>query len=127
MSRAIDDLSPRMKPLAMELLARCAEARIPVVIIDTLRTAAEHEANLRAGTSWITRSKHLDGDAIDICPYETWTRHGQQKLNWNAADPVWQRLGIIGEACGLVWGGRWKVRDLGHFEYPTTPPGAAAA
>jgi hypothetical protein len=25
---------------------------------------------------------------------------------------------MIGEACGLTWGGRWKQRDMGHFEMP---------
>lgn len=69
MSRKLDDLSPRFRPLAIELLARLTEAGIAVMVIDTLRTPAEHAANLAAGKSWVKRSKHLDGDAIDICPY----------------------------------------------------------
>ena len=117
MSRALNDLSPRFRPLAMELLARCVEQGIPVVIVDTLRTPAEHQDNLRRGVSWTTRSKHLDGDAIDICPYSTWDAHGPDKLNWDGGDLVWLKLGVIGEALGLRWGGRWKVRDLGHFEF----------
>jgi len=117
MSRALNDLSARFRPLAMELLARCVEEQIAVVIVDTLRTPAEHAENLAKGVSWTTRSRHLDGDAIDICPYSTWDAHGPDKLNWNAGDPVWLRLGVIGESIGLRWGGRWKVKDLGHFEY----------
>lgn len=117
MSRALDDLSPRFRPLAMELLARCVEQGIAVAIVDTLRTPAEHAANLAAGVSWTNRSKHLDGDAIDICPYATWSAHGPDKLNWDGADPIWAKLGAIGESLGLRWGGRWKVKDLGHFEY----------
>jgi len=120
MSRALDDLSPRFRPLAVELLARCVEARIAVMIIDTLRTPAEHEDNLRRGVSWTWNSKHLTGDAIDICPYDVFNLHGQDKLNWNADDPSWQVLGRIGEALGLRWGGRWKQRDMGHFEYVVT-------
>lgn len=38
MSRALNDLHPKFKPIAMELLARITEAGIPVMIIDTLRT-----------------------------------------------------------------------------------------
>lgn len=122
MSRALDDLSPRFKPLAMVLLARAVEAGIPVVIVDTLRTPAEHQANLAKGVSWTTHSKHLDGDAIDICPFATYDAHGPDKLLWDGRDPVWQRLGLLGEALGLRWGGRWSTPDLGHFEYvePTT-------
>jgi peptidoglycan LD-endopeptidase CwlK len=117
-SKALDDLSPRFKPIAIEFLARTVEAGIPVVIVDTLRTPAEHQANLAKGVSWTPHSKHLDGDAIDICPYSQYDAHGADKLLWTASDPIWQRLGALGEALGLRWGGRWtKTPDLGHFEY----------
>lgn len=118
MSRRLDDLSPRFKPLAMELLARCVEAGIAVCVVDTLRTPEEHAANLAKGVSWTTRSKHLVGDAIDICPYAVWNANGPDKLSWDASDPNWARLGAIGESIGLKWGGRWtKTPDYGHFEY----------
>ncbi len=114
MSRALNDLDPRFRPLAVELLARLVEAGIPVCIVDTLRTPEEHAANLAKGVSWTAHSKHLDGCAIDIAPYETFLAHGADKLLWDASDPVWARMGAIGEALGLRWGGRF--RDPGHFE-----------
>lgn len=122
MSRGLDDLDPRFRPWAVELLARLTEAGIPVLIVDTLRTPAEHAANLQNGTSWTARSRHLDGLAIDICPWAEFRLHGPDKLAWNGADPVWARVGAIGEAIEapaggrIVWGGRWRQRDLGHFE-----------
>jgi peptidoglycan L-alanyl-D-glutamate endopeptidase CwlK len=118
MSRRLDDLSERFRPLAIELLARLMEAGIPVLIVDTLRTPEEHAANLAKGVSWTQRSRHLDGDAIDICPYAQFALYGPDKLLWDGADPVWARIGRIGESLGLKWGGRWKQRDLGHFEHP---------
>ena len=119
MSRQLDDLSPRFRPLAMQLLARLVEAGIAVMVIDTLRTPEEHQANLANGTSWTPRSKHLDGDAIDICPFIIYDVNGADKLNWDAGHPVWKKIGAIGEGLGLKWGGRWKQKDMGHFEYPT--------
>ena len=116
MSRRLDDLSPRFRPLAVELLARCVEQGIHVLIVDTLRTPEEHAANLAKGVSWTTHSKHLDGDAIDVCPYETYQLRGADKLAW-ADGPTWQRIGAIGEGLGLRWGGRWTQKDYGHFEY----------
>ncbi len=126
MSRALDDLTDDFRPKAMELLARCTEAGIAVLIVDTLRTPQEHQQNLANGTSWTALSRHLDGfqrgvgqagsDAIDICPYDTYSLAGIDKLKWDAGDPVWARLGKIGEGLGLRWGGRWKKPDLGHFE-----------
>lgn len=117
MSRKLDDLSDRFKPKAIELLARLTEAKIPVLIVDTLRTQEEHERNLAKGVSWTKHSKHLDGDAIDIVPYSVYDRKGESKLLWNANDKVWNTVGEIGENLGLRWGGRWHTPDLGHFEY----------
>lgn len=117
MSRRLDDLDPRFRPIAAELLARLTEAGICVLIVDTLRTPTEHAANLAAGTSWTRHSPHLDGLAIDLCPYDQYHLHGPDKLRWAGDDPVWARMGAIGEGLGLRWGGRWAQRDLGHFEY----------
>jgi hypothetical protein len=116
MSRALDDLDPSFRPIAIELVARCAEATVPVMIIDTRRTPAQHAVNLANGTSWTKHSKHLDGLAIDVCPYDHYDLHGPDKLQWRNDDPAWHTIGAIGEQLGLRWGGRWTQRDMGHFE-----------
>lgn len=127
MSRRLDDLSPRFRPLAAELLARFVEAGIHVLIVDTLRTPAEHAANLAKGVSWTKHSKHLDGDAIDVCPFDTYALHGADKLQWNVTDPVWARMAAIGRSLGLRCGYDWTQKDAGHFEYvaPSTRDKAA--
>jgi hypothetical protein len=51
MSRALDDLSTDLRPKAFELLARLVERGVSVMIVDTLRTEAEHLANLKSGAS----------------------------------------------------------------------------
>ena len=122
MSRRLDDLDPHFQPLAIELLARCVEANIPILIIDTLRTPEEHAVNLASGVSWVQRSKHLDGLAIDICPYDVYRLAGGNKLQWDSSHSVWARVGAIGEKLGLRWGGRWTKKDMGHFEYVEPPP-----
>lgn len=118
MSRALNDLSPRMKPLAMELIARCVEAGIMVMIVDTSRTPEEQAANVAKGVSWTLKSKHLTGDAIDICPFSLYDLTGPDKLQWDGGDPVWRRIGAIGESLGLKWGViKHGVQvDPGHFE-----------
>jgi D-alanyl-D-alanine carboxypeptidase-like protein len=119
MSRALDDLDPRFRPLAIELIARCAEAGVPLCIVETLRTPAQHAINLAHGVSWTLHSKHLDGLAIDVCPYQQFDLHHGSKLQWDGSDPAWQTIGMIGERLGLTWGGRWTQRDLGHLEWST--------
>ncbi len=115
--RKLDDLDPRFLPLALALLARLVEAGIPVLIVETRRTEAQHLEDVANGRSWIARSTHQDGLAIDVAPYDTYQLHGDDKLRWDATDPVWNRIGLIGEGLGLRWGGRWVQKDLGHFEY----------
>lgn len=119
MSRALNDLSPVFRPLAFELIARAIEAGVMLMIIDTLRTPEEQTANIARGVSWTTHSKHLTGDAIDLCPYEIYQADGADKLSWRSDDPRWWKLGTIGESLGLRWGGRWTQKDLGHFELVT--------
>lgn len=121
MSRALDDLSPRFRPLADRFLAKLMEARIPVMIVTTTRTAAEQAEKVRLGLSWTLASKHLTGDAIDVAPYLIYDLHGDDKAQWDESDPIWLRIGNIGQACGLKWGvvkRDGKRVDLGHFERP---------
>ncbi len=124
-SRNLDDLAPRFKPLAIELIALLTAAGILVLIVQTTRTGAEQAINLAKGVSWVQHSKHQDGLAIDVCPFDVYALHGPDKLAWNtlSSDPVWEKMGAIGEKLGLRWGGRWTQKDLVHFEYqdPKTP------
>lgn len=132
MSFALDDLDPQFYPLACQLIARSCESGIPLKIIFTGRTQQEQidlyaQGRTRPGAivTWTLNSKHVmkppdyRSRAIDLCPYDEYRLHGPDKLRWDAADPVWQKLGAIGEHLGLKWG---VVRngeriDLGHFEF----------
>lgn len=112
----LDSLSEAFRPLAMRFLARLVEARVPVVIVETRRSEEAHQEDLRNGRSWIQRSKHQDGNAIDVCPYAQYDLHGPDKLQWNPAHPVWPTIAITAEKCGLKSGYRWKQKDCGHVE-----------
>lgn len=137
MSRALDDLSLAFRPKVFELLARLVEQGIHVLIVDTLRTEAEHAANLAKGVSWTTRSKHLPrrlrgypatdwdaekSDAIDLCPWEQYDAHGPDKLGWDPTHPGWNVIRDEAEKLGLISGARWKQKDLGHVELKTVTP-----
>jgi D-alanyl-D-alanine carboxypeptidase len=118
METSLDSLDPTFKPYAILLLARLVEARLTVLIVNTRRTQAEQDAAIARHVSWVPHSKHQDGLAIDLAPYAVWALHGDDKVQWDAHDPVWLKMGQIGEAIGLRWGGRWiKTPDYGHFEY----------
>ncbi len=131
--RDMDLLHPDFRILADRLLTKCVEAGLMVMVIETWRSQEAHEEDLRKRRSWANRSKHQNAAirqgenglrsvpaalAIDVAPYEVYKLHGPDKLEWDAEDPVWQKIGEIGESLGMVWGGRWKMRDMGHFQAP---------
>lgn len=138
MSRLLDDLSNPMRHRVNDWLARLVEAGVAVMIVDTLRTEAEHQKNLANGTSKISVSYHLPrymrvpdmmpqhpdyrkSDAIDICPYSQYDLHGPDKLRWDASDPVWKIILKTCEQAGLESGGRWtNPHDPGHGQLPKT-------
>ena len=117
MSRALNDLDPVFRPVAIELIARCTEAGIPLLIVETLRTPHQHAINLANGVSWIAHSLHLDGLAIDLCPYRLYDLHGPDKLEWRTEDPVWAVMATIGRQLGLRCGSDWKQKDCSHYEF----------
>lgn len=140
MSRSIDDLSDKMKPIAKRFVDALVEAGIPHAVIETLRTSAVQIAYYAQGrepleeinakrrianlpdikadeskrkVTWTLNSRHLNGDAMDVVPL---TARGS--IWWTAPDDVWERIGEIGESVGLEWGGRWKPNvDRPHFQY----------
>ena len=95
--RALDSLSSSFKPVVFELLARLVERGVMILIVQSGRTMAEHNANLASGASGIALSKHLPRalrgitvesdkvDAIDLCPYVLYDIAGPDKLAWDEA------------------------------------------
>lgn len=59
-------------------------------------------------------SFHEFGLAGDIVP-----KNEVGQWTWNWSDENWEQLGSFGEKLGLVWGGRWKFKDLPHFQIKT--------
>lgn len=124
----LSDLSDAIRPKIEAFLSALNARGVLVKWTSILRTHEEQAENILKGVSWTTHSRHLpdaDGksNAIDICPIDRYalsSKHGEvcrdYAVNWDASHPVWELLGTIGESCGLKWGGRWKEKDMGHFE-----------
>lgn len=64
--------------------------------------------------TWTLESKHLKGMAFDIAA----TKNGVTKW-WPSNKDIHLAIGLLGESCGLTWGGRWAAQgkyDPWHFE-----------
>lgn len=125
MGRELNELASYFRPLAQELLDGCELIGIPCRVVDTGRTETQQQINLIRGVSWTKHSKHLPqppeelSEAIDIVPIAILELH---KPNWDPDNPMWEKIGLVGEALGLEWGGRWTSindgkGDPSHFQY----------
>lgn len=123
-SRSLDDLLPPVRERAQQMLAKCKEAGIDLIVTSTYRDF-ECQTRLfaqgrgiipgqivtyaRAGDSW-----HNWRRAFDVVPIRNgkpvWSIRGHDK-------EVWMKVGEIGESVGLEWGGSWERHpDYCHFQ-----------
>ena len=80
-----------------------------IKLVQTLRTF-EQQRNLssKVTNAGEGQSYHNYGLAFDVC----FIIYG-----YNPPAHYWKILGEEGEKLGLIWGGRWKMRDCPHFEW----------
>lgn len=120
--RRIAALLPEVAEMAQKLIRSAAKAGIPLVVTQGYRTAEEQNAlfaqgrtapgiivtDAPAGYSW-----HEYRRAFDVAPLNS---AGQPY--WPEDLAFWARIGALGKAVGLEWGGDWKgFQDRPHFEY----------
>jgi peptidoglycan L-alanyl-D-glutamate endopeptidase CwlK len=144
MSRDIAVLTPDTLALVRKVIEAHAAIGETLVPIQTLRTFAEQDALFAKGRTAPGEPCRHAGDnkarQPGMCPVHplgltvTAAIGGHSPHNWGcAADfwfmreggltssvgpAVWQRMGEIGEAAGMKWGGRFPSRDLDHLELP---------
>lgn len=114
-SRSLNDLRPEMRALAEKLMLAMDALGHPIKPICTLRTNAEQDADYAKGRT-------APGQKV------TYKKGGESPHNYGLAvdwlfvkegwGGPWKLLGGEAEKLGLVWGGRWTLKDLDHTEYP---------
>ena len=82
-------------------------------VICGLRTIEEQRALVAKGASQTMKSKHIDGNAVDLMAY---CDGGRWELN--LYDEIAEAMKEGAEAAGvkLRWGAAWTVDDLGAWE-----------
>lgn len=106
-----------LKPVDKDLVsvAWCARQQIPFIVYHGHRTDAEQASMLAKGVSWVRRSKHQDGLAIDVMALDaagkgTWEHSYYYKI----ADAFYNCS--VNLSIPVTWGGTWKVKDMVHFQ-----------
>lgn len=119
-SRSLDDLLPQVKERAEKFIAACKDEDIDLLVTSTYRDLDSQRAlfeqgrtipgkivtNARAGQSF-----HNYRCAFDVVPLVN------GKCIWDD-EYLWNKIGMIGEFCGLTWAGRWTTfKETAHFQY----------
>jgi len=123
-SRSLDELHPIVKQKVQKFIEECDKAGIDLLVTSTYRDRESQDELYAQGRSKpgkvVTNAKagqsfHNWRCAVDVVPL----RNG--KPVWNASGPdedLWNKVGTIGESCGLEWAGRWKkFKEMAHFQY----------
>lgn len=90
-------------------------SKMDFAVIEGLRTAERQKELIALGKSWIQRSKHQDGLAVDLMAVPADGSSNWEACHYDLIQAAMQeaagRLGVR-----LTWGGSWKQRDLVHFQ-----------
>lgn len=124
MGKDLNELASYFLPIALQLIDGCAAIGVPVRVVDTGRTRTEQLIKLVNKVSWTEYSKHEPqppeekSEAIDVVPLSILA---ENKPDWDPDNPVWLKIGVVGEGLGLEWGGRWAhvnngKGDPSHFQ-----------
>ncbi|MCK4911801.1 MAG: M15 family metallopeptidase [Thermodesulfovibrionales bacterium] len=106
---------------AQEQAALYAQGRKPVDVVNALRAVAglaHISSDKNTIVTHATTSVHEFGLAFDVALTNDGAPHWDKSLDLNDngyAD--YREVGSVGESLGLVWGGRFRHRDLCHFEW----------
>jgi peptidoglycan L-alanyl-D-glutamate endopeptidase CwlK len=111
-------LDPRFLQPVLELLRRLERRGYVFALLEGYRSPERQEVLADKGAHVTNarayQSKHQFGLAVDLAP----VRDG--RLVISERDPrameAYQVLGEEAEKAGMVWGGRWWLKDYGHVE-----------
>ena len=119
-SRDIAELLPAVQVKCTGFVQKCKEAGIDVIITSTFRDFESQDALYAKGRTApgkiVTNAQGGDSYhnyrvAFDFVPVV------DGKAMWDDTK-VFQQCGLIAEACGLEWAGRWKsFKEMAHCQF----------
>jgi hypothetical protein len=112
------NIDARLAPKGEAILRDVRSKGIPIVVVQTWRSRLQGAINKLKGVSQTgSHSKHCCVDnhlcqAVDFA-----FQDAKGKIYWPPANHVWwDALGSSCKAHNMIWGGDWKMRDMGHCE-----------
>jgi len=114
--RSINNIMEVREPLQTVTVCARQEIKDPLgfIIVDGGRTLEEHKINVANGKSWIRRSRHQDGAAIDFAA----TVNGKVTYDLRYYYPIVAAFKVCSarHKVPIISGMDWKVVDAQHIE-----------
>jgi peptidoglycan L-alanyl-D-glutamate endopeptidase CwlK len=111
-------LEPEFARGVLVVLARMGARGYPMVLLEGYRSP-ERQDRLASSAVRVTnarafQSRHQFGLAADLAPVRDGHLRISEQDPW--AMEAYRVLGEEAQRAGLVWGGRWSLKDYGHVE-----------
>jgi len=111
-------LDPDFVQIVLKLFAKMTQRGYPIALLEGYRSPERQDMLADKGTSVTNaranQSKHQFRVAVDLAPIKDGQLLISERNPWAAA--AYKVLGEESQALGLIWGGGWAMRDLGHVE-----------
>ena len=104
-----------VKPQLVDVVKRAIEiTEVDFGVIQGLRTLEEQKELVAKGASQTMKSKHLDGDAVDLMAYIGGRGSWELNVYDNIADAMKQAAKELG--VGIRWGAAWHIDDIRNWD-----------
>jgi|TARA_R110000744_G_scaffold79047_10_gene155451 peptidoglycan L-alanyl-D-glutamate endopeptidase CwlK len=113
-SRSLTRLDGVDEKLISVVRSAIEKTSIDFGVICGMRTQAEQKALFDKGASKTMKSKHLDGQAVDLMAYISGRGSWELNLYDEIADSM--KLAAIEQNVGVRWGAAWNVPDIRLWE-----------
>lgn len=111
-------LDPNFVAAVLKVFARLEARGYPFTLLEGYRSPERQDALADTGVHVTNarafQSKHQYGLALDAAPLRNGRLVISEKDPW--AMDAYLALGDEAEKAGLIWGGRWRLKDYGHIE-----------
>jgi len=112
--RSLDNLEGVDERLVEVVKYAITATKIDFGVIQGLRTVEQQKELVAKGASQTMKSKHLDGNAVDLMAYI----NGRGCWELNVYDEIADAMKEGAKALGLKirWGAAWQIDDFASFE-----------
>lgn len=112
--RSLDNLEGVNESLVAVVKSAIGSSEVDFGVIQGLRTVEQQKELVAKGASQTMKSKHLDGNAVDLMAYI----NGRGSWELNVYDEVADAMKEAAKALGVKirWGAAWHIDDIASYE-----------